>query len=95
MKHYIIVKYKQDVKNKAELLESIRALYADAARIPGVMGAQVFPNCTDRENRYDLMIVVDMEKNALNNWDESATHHIWKDQFGQYIDKKTIFDRED
>lgn len=95
MKHYIIVKYKEDVQNKAELLERIRRLYADVARIPGVLGAQVYPNCTARDNRYDLMIVVDMEKEALKNWDDSETHHTWKKDFGPYLAAKAIFDREE
>ena len=95
MQHYIIVKYTQDVYSKAEMLQSIRALFLDAARIPGVRGAQVFPNCIQRENRYDLMIVVDMEKDALQNWDDSALHHAWKERYGQYIAQKTIFDRGD
>lgn len=95
VKHYIIVKYKDDVQNKAELLENIRRLYADAARIPGVMGAHVYPNCVNRDNRYDLMIVVDMDKSALPAWDASATHKTWKEDFGPFIALKTIFDRED
>lgn len=95
MKHYIIVKFTREAKEKSDLLPSIRALFSGAAQIPGVCGAQVFPNCTQRENRYDLMIVVEMETSALQSWDDSALHHAWKERYGQYIEKKTIFDRED
>lgn len=95
MKHYIIVKYTDAVKDKAEMLCRIRALFSAAAFIPGVKGAKVIANCVDRDNRYDVMIVVDMEKSALETWDASEVHRTWKEQFGSYVAKKTIFDGEE
>ncbi len=94
MKHHILAKYKDTVENKEALLEEIRLLFADAARIPGVLGAQVIPNCIPRPNRYDLMIVVDMEKEALPGWDASALHHAWKEKYGNLLAAKAIFDCE-
>ena len=41
------------------------------------------------------MIVVEMEKAALPNWDASRIHHQWKAQFGGLLEKKAIFDYED
>ena len=95
MKHYIIAKYKPEVQNREELLMQVRALYAEAARIPGVMSAKVIPNCIARENRHDLMIVLDMEKEALPAWDASEIHKAWKARFGDLLAAKTIFDAED
>lgn len=95
MKHYIIAKYKPEIQNKEELLQQIRALYAEAAHIPGVMGARVIPNCVARDNRYDVMIVLDMEKDALPAWDASETHKAWKQRFGEMLAGKTIFDAEE
>ena len=95
MKHYIIVKYTEEVKDKEAMLGRVSGLFSRASMIPGVLGAQVFPNCVDRENRYDLMIVVEMEKDALNTWDDSELHHEWKEKYGAFIAKKTIFDREE
>lgn len=95
MKHYIIAKYKPEVRNKEELLAQIRALYAETARIPGIMGAKVIPNCTARDNRYDVMIVLDMEKEALPAWDASDIHKAWKQRFGDLLTAKAIFDAEE
>lgn len=95
MKHYIIVKYTQDVTDKQAMLAKVQALYAAAGEIPGVTGADVIPCCIDRPNRFDLMIIVHMDKAALPSWDESRLHHEWKERFGQYVEKKTIFDAED
>ncbi len=36
------------------------------------------------------MIVVEMEKAALPNWDASRIHHQWKEQFGGLLEKKAI-----
>ena len=96
MKHYIIAKYKPEViKEKEALLSQVRALYAEAARIPGVMSARVIPNCVARDNRYDLMIVLDMEKEALPAWDASDIHRAWKERFGDLLAAKAIFDAEE
>lgn len=95
MKHYIIVKFTPEVQDKPALIARVRSLYAAASEIPGVAGAEVIPCCIDRPNRFDLMIIVHMDKAALPTWDDSRLHHDWKEQFGQYVEKKTIFDAED
>ncbi|MDO4741167.1 MAG: hypothetical protein Q4A66_10900 [Eubacteriales bacterium] len=94
MKHHIIVKYTPDVTDKKALLEKIKALYSGAAQIPGVHGVEFKENCIARENRYDLMIVLDMDEAALPNWDASEIHHRWKDDYGCLVAKKAIFDCE-
>lgn len=94
MKHHIIVKYTDEVKDKKALLEEIKALYAGACGIEGVHGVEMKENCVARENRYDLMIVLEMEKQALGNWDDSQIHAKWKRDYGHLIAKKAIFDCE-
>lgn len=94
MKHHIIVKYNALVTDKKAIETDIQALFAAAKEIPGVQGATLFPNCIPLENRFDLMIVVEMEKEALPNWNESALHHQWKEQYGRFILSKAIFDCE-
>ena len=54
----------------------------------------MYPCCIDRENRYDVMIVLDMDKDALSAWDASPLHHQWKDEYGALLEKKAIFDHE-
>ena len=51
-------------------------------------------NCIDRENRYDLAIIIDMDKAALPAWDASELHREWKSGFGSYLAAKAIFDFE-
>lgn len=95
MKHCIIAKFTADAyERRQELLVRIGEIFADAVTIPGVHGAEVLPNCVARSNRYDVMIVLDMEKDALALYDESGMHHRWKDEFSPLLEKKAIFDHE-
>ena len=55
----------------------------------------IHENCVARDNRYDLMIVVEMARDALGAWDASEIHHQWKAQFGGMLASKAIFDYED
>ena len=72
----------------------LREIFAVAGEIPGVRGAEVYPNCVARENRYDVMIVLEMDRDALSLYDDSEMHHRWKDEFGGLLEKKAIFDYE-
>lgn len=94
MKHNIIVKWNEKVGNKTEMLQKVRKQFASCAELAGVHGVQVIPNCIDRANRYDVMIAIDMERNALEKWDESEIHKTWKRDFGDFIAQKAIFDFE-
>ena len=94
MKHYIIGKFTPEVQDKAAVIAEVTKLYADAAAIPGVRGAEVIPNVIARPNRYDVMIVLDMDEAALIAWDNSDIHHAWKDTYGTLLEKKCIFDAE-
>ena len=95
MQHYIIVKWKDAVKDKSEKANDVRTLYVPATDIPGINKVTIKENVTARDNRYDLMIVIDMDAAALKAWDNSQLHHRWKDEYGQLIDKKAIFDADD
>lgn len=94
MKHYIIAKYNDTVADKAALLPRICEIFSVASEIPGVYGAEVRSNCIARDNRYDVMIVLDMDKEALPAYDASEMHHLWKDEFTPLLEKKAIFDHE-
>ena len=108
MKHCIIAKFNESAADKRAALAQVRALFAGAEGrdvtvilfagaepVEGVRGITIHENCVARDNRYDLMIVVEMEKAALPNWDDSRIHHQWKEQFGGLLEKKAIFDYED
>ena len=63
MKHYIIVKYKD--KNVTEKIKvPVKALFERTLVIEGINAVEVKTCCIDRENRYDMMITIDMEKEA-------------------------------
>lgn len=94
MKHYILAKFKAEVTAQAALLPRIEEIFSVAGEIPGVHGATVYPCCVARENRYHVMIVIDMEQDALPVYDDSAMHHRWKEEFGELLEKKAIFDHE-
>ena len=95
MKHCILAKYRAEVYPRREaLLPRIREIFAPAAELPGVHRITVYPNCVARENRYDVMIVLEMDRDALPLYDDSEMHHRWKDEFGGLLEKKAIFDYE-
>lgn len=94
MKHYILAKWNETVTDKAALLTEVQSLFRTAGEIEGVHGVELRPCCIDRANRYDLMIVLDMDKDALSAWDVSALHHRWKAEYGDLLEKKAIFDHE-
>lgn len=96
MKHCIIVKFRPEVTAamKEDMLPAIKELFGCTTSLDGVNGVNVFTNCTPRDNRYDLMIEIDMTKEALPAYDDCEWHHRWKDEYGKYIDKKAIFDYE-
>ncbi len=41
------------------------------------------------------MIQIDMDKSALEEYDKSQWHFLWKQEYGRFIDTKTIFDYEE
>ena len=95
MKHHILAKFNDSVEDKYALILEIQKLFAAGEDIDGVDEYTVIPNCVDRPNRYDVMIVIEMDYDALPNWDDSKLHRDWKDKFGGYLEKKAIFDSEE
>ena len=88
MKHCIIAKFNDSVDDKAAMITRIDKLFAPAPAMDGIHG------CIDRENRYDLAIIIDMDKAALPAWDASELHREWKSGFGSYLTSNAIFDFE-
>ncbi len=96
MKHYIIVKFKEEVsaERKQDMVPDIEELFHHLYEIDGISDIQIERNCVDRANRYDLMIEITMQdEDVLRIYDQSVWHNRWKDQYGPLIAKKTIFDR--
>lgn len=94
MKHYIIVKFTEGTDYRA-LERPVRELFELTLSIPGIHGVDVRLSNSDRPNRYDMMIVMDMEKDALRAYDVCEPHLRWKAEYGDRIAKKAIFDCDD
>ena len=96
MKHCIIVKFNPDISMKTEdsFIEQIKELFGSCREIDGVHDVKVYKNCVSRDNRADIMIEIDMEKSALEAYDKSDAHLMWKLEYGRFIDTKMIFDYE-
>ena len=91
MKHHIIVKFVEGTDVPA-LKEPVQKIFDETLCIPGIRAVDLFLSNSDRANRYDLMIVMDMDKEALPAYDISAPHLRWKSEYGSVIAKKAIFD---
>ena len=96
MKHNILIKYKPEItkEQKSALMPEIKALFDHTTEIPGIRGVTLYPNIVERENRYDLLIQIDMDPDALDAYDHSVWHRQWKEQYGGLLEKKAIFDHE-
>lgn len=92
MLHHILVKWTDAVTDKAVLAAEVEALFQGVLQVEGVHGVTVHPNVIDRPNRYDLLIRIDMDAQALPAYDDCPTHHRWKDEYGHLVAKKAIFD---
>lgn len=79
MKHCILVKFKKDYPWQEELT-NIQSIF-NGIGVEGVHFTEYLTNCTDRENRYDLCIRIDMERGALEAYDNCRSHHVWKDTY--------------
>lgn len=95
MKHYIIAKFKPEVR-LSDILPDVEAIFQKTKSLPGVRGISFFPgvNRDKFRNRYDLMIEMDMDAESLPAYDASDAHHEWKEKYGALIEQKCIFDRE-
>ena len=74
MKHCILAKFRPEAGDWRAYLPQIREIFSAAGDIPGVRGAEVLPGCVDRDNRYHVLIRLDMDPAALTAYDASAMH---------------------
>ncbi|MCC6094241.1 MAG: Dabb family protein [Eubacterium sp.] len=97
MVHCILVKFREDVgvDEREDLLPDIRLLFGRLKGIDGIHDVKVIPNVINRPNRYDLLIRIDMDREALEVYDQSEPHMEWKTEYAAYLEKKAIFDYEE
>ncbi|MGN1100711.1 MAG: Dabb family protein [Huintestinicola sp.] len=93
MKHFIIVKFKKEI-NASQLSEPVTALFSGLTELEGIHSVVIRTSCIDRPNRYDIMIEINMDKDALERYDHSDVHIKWKQEYSDMIESKAIFDCE-
>ncbi len=93
MKHYIIIKFK-DGYNYINEIDSINNLFNEALSINGINKINIYKSNSSLSNRYDLMIEMILTKEALTEFDNSSIHKKWKEDYGNTIENKVIFDCE-
>lgn len=95
MKHCILVKWNKEVTSKIAMLENVKNVFDKLLVIEGIHKVEYKQNCIDRTNRFDLLVEIDMDKEVLPAYDESAPHLEWKEKYGKFLENKAIFDFED
>ena len=95
MKHCILVKWNSEVKDKHNFTNIVKLVFDKLLKIEGIRGVEYRENCVDRENRYDLLICIKMDREILPIYDASEPHHEWKEKYGKFVEKKAIFDFEE
>ena len=91
MKHYIIAKFK-DRNDTERLLPEIKELFNDTLEISGVESFVIHKTNSTRENRYSIMIEMNLSPEGLENFDASEVHKEWKATYGDRLESKAIFD---
>ena len=94
MKHYIIAKCTDSVSDITGFVKKAEAHFQAITEVEGVYAVRVVEGIREGANRFHIMIEIDMDRSALKAYDESDCHHEWKEKFGPYLEKKTIFDYE-
>ncbi|MCR5010585.1 MAG: Dabb family protein [Clostridia bacterium] len=93
MRHYIIIKLK-DTSLKNEVARRARAIFEKTLELEGVESVEVYENCVDRPNRFDVMIEITMRLEALAIYDPSDAHTEWKRYCDPLLEAKAVFDCE-
>ena len=91
MKHYIIAKFK-DRDDTEKLLPEIQALFRKALDLEGVENVTIHKTNSTRDNRYSIMIEMDLSPEGLEAFDASEVHKEWKATYGDRLESKAIFD---
>ena len=95
MKHMIIVKANENAPSREAFMQAAEEAFRSVTEIPGIHGVRVRPGLPLAPNRYDFIVEIDMDREALSAYDQSEAHHRWKDNYSGWIEKKAIFDCED
>lgn len=91
MKHYIIAKFK-DRDDTERFFSEIKALFQKTLDLKGVESVIIHKSNSTRDNRYSIMIEMNLSYEGLEAFDASEVHKEWKDTYGDRLESKAIFD---
>lgn len=91
MKHYIIAKFKNR-NDTDDLMPEIKQLFDQTLELEGIEKVEIHRSNSSRENRYSIMIEMTLTPEGLEQFDVSQVHKTWKEQYGDKLESKTIFD---
>ena len=91
MKHFIIAKFK-DRSDTEKYLPDIKSLFQKALDLKGVESVVIHKSNSTRDNRYSIMIEMNLSHEGLEEFDASQVHKDWKDIYGDKLESKAIFD---
>ena len=91
MKHYIIAKFK-DRDDTERFLPEIKALFQKTLDLKGVESVIIHKSNSTRDNRYSIMIEMNLSHEGLEAFDAYEVHKEWKDTYGDRLESKAIFD---
>jgi len=94
MKHCILIKWNKEVTDRRHMVENVKNVFDKLLIISGIYKVEYRQNCIDRANRYDLLVEIDLDKEVLPAYDQSAPHLEWKEKYGKFVENKAIFDFE-
>lgn len=92
MRHHILIKWNDQAPDHERLRRDIEALFQAVLAVPGIHRVDVLPSVIDRPNRYNLLILLHMDKDALPAYDACEAHHTFKATYTPYMAQKAIFD---
>lgn len=95
MKHYIIVKFNNQFDGLDNHLSHIKSIFEPLKEINGIHEIEYIKNVVNKENRFDLMIRITMDKDVLETYAKSPPHLRWKEEYSKFIESKTIFDSDE
>ena len=92
MRHHILIKWNDQAPDHDRLRQEIETLFQATLDVPGIHRVDVLPSVIDRPNRYDLLVLLTMDRDALDAYDACAPHHTFKETYTPYMAQKAIFD---
>ena len=92
MKHYVLFKLKENnTDNRSSLIRCIKAMEPNLYMIESL---EVYEDFLHSDRSYDVMLMVEMPKDKLDEYQNHPAHIKAKSDFAPLIEKSIAFDIE-